>query len=102
MIMVKIGEEERRFDGKPQWVREQLEGRRKEYGKVCVQVRINCVHLNIFLSTPGCAQGPGGYRPPNPGESEILDMWNQLHLNTTNFAAGNLIAFLQRIDHLCN
>jgi len=102
MILVKIGQEERPFDGRPQWIKEQLEGRRREYGNVCVQVRINCDHVNIFLSTPGCAHGPGGYRAPNGEENEILELWNRHRLNTMDFAVGNLIAFLQQVDHLCN
>jgi hypothetical protein len=101
MINVKIGNEERRFDGNPQWVQEQLERRRREVENVGVRISIECGDIHMLLSTPGCPSSGGGGRPPNREESEILALWEKFKLNTSSFAVGNLIAFLKQVVRLC-
>jgi len=99
VIKVKIGESERELnDATPQWINEQINRRRNDGVAVCVRVFINKDNLNIVLSTPTCEGGGGGRRPPNRQESEMLALWEKLHLNNQGFPGGNLIAFLKQIS----
>lgn len=102
MIMVKIGDEERRFDGRPQWIHEQFERRKGVSGAVCVRVSIDCGDIRMLFTTPFCAGGSGGgSRSPTPKETAIFDLWEKHKLNNSNFNSGNLTAFLKQVDHLC-
>jgi hypothetical protein len=99
MITVRIGESERELsDATPEWVNEQITRRKNDGVSVCVRVLINSGSLNLTLSTPTCGGGGGGGRPPNAQESEILSLWEKLHLNTAEFSGGNLVAFLKQLS----
>src|SRR5688572_7600516 len=94
MIRVKIGDEIRQFDGRPQWVREQLEGRQREGRHVCVRVFIKCDGIDVVLSTHGCDTDVGTPRPLRPAEREIFERWAHHRLDSSDFRLGELIAFL--------
>ena len=90
MIKVRIGESERELnDATPQWINEQISRRRKDGANVCVRVLINSGSVNLALSTPTCGEGGGGRRP-NPQESELLSLWEKLHLNTAHCCPINI------------
>jgi hypothetical protein len=101
MINVKIGNEEKTFDGNPQWIQEHLDGRRRDGQNVCVRVSIKCRDVDMLLATPGCGGGAGGGRAPNGQEREIFELWDKFKLNTPNFTSGNLVAFLKQLGHIC-
>ena len=101
MITVKIGSEEREFEGNPQWVHEQLERRRRENGCVCVRVHIHCGVIRMQLASEGCAGGDGPGRRPNEQEQELFDLWRRMQLDTSSFSSGNLVAFLKQIQRIC-
>jgi hypothetical protein len=102
MITVKIGNEERPFDGRPHWIQEQLDGRRKEQQNICVRVFIDCGKIRMSLSTPACLSSEGGgTRAPNDVEREIFELWSSLKLNSEAFTSGNLIAFLKQVARFC-
>lgn len=100
-IKIKIGDEERAFDGDVHWIHEQIDGRRNKGANACVMVTIKCGQIDMILTTPGCAGHGGGGRRPNRDEQQIFDRWNELKLNTMQFTSGNLVAFLKGILNLC-
>lgn len=56
--------------------------------------------VDLLLSTPTCAVGAGAKRPARRGEREILDLWDTRELNTVDFTAGNVVAFLKQLRQL--
>lgn len=101
MIRVRIGQEERELDSAGEnWINQQIARRKSEGEEVCVRVIIKKGNLDLQLATPTCGGGGGG-RPPRPEEREILNLWNESHLDESDFAAGNVVAFLKRLKNLC-
>ena len=101
MITVSIGELEKECDrGIEKWIAEQFKQRRKNGEQICVIVTVKKGDVDVLLSTPGCAGGGVGGRQPNSQEQQILEIWSKLHLNTSEFTQGNLIAFLERVRDL--
>lgn len=97
MVSIRIaGVEHKLDDVDEQWIREQLGRRMKEGQLVCVQVTINTDAMNMTLSTPTCAGGGGG-RAPNATEAEVFALWARHKLNTSEFNAGQLNAFLKQV-----
>lgn len=98
-IRVIIGSSERKInDIEPNWVNEQVNGRKKDGVPICAKVHIQNETVNISLATSDCpCSGGGGGRKPNHQEQEIFDLWNKLHLNEKNFSSGNFIAFLKQV-----
>ncbi len=98
MIRVRIGTADYDLNEVTEsWINEQVNRRRADNVPVCIQVIIRTSSLNVMLSTPGCGGG-GGNRPPNAQENAILQLWDQMHLNNEDFAGGNMIAFLKRVQ----
>ena len=98
MIKVQIGTSgERTLEASPQWINEQINRRRDNDQPICVRVHIDVPPVNIVLATSGCAGGGGGGRTPNQREQHIFDLLSRHRLNQTDFAGGNLIAFLRQI-----
>lgn len=98
MIRVSIaGDEKILSDASPDWITQQIERRRKDGLVVCVAVSIQTAELAMRLSTPECGGGGGG-RAPNAQEARVFALWNQLGLNSTGWAPGNVVAFLKRLD----
>ena len=98
MSTVQIGSETQdlsNFD--ENWVNQQINRRRQDGQNVCVRVSIATSGVNLSLTTPGCGGAGGGGREPNRSEREIVELWNSKKLNSTDFAGGNLIAFLKQI-----
>lgn len=95
MNTIRIGETEKSLsEATESWIVHQIR-QRQEDGPVCVRV---CVHedgVNIILATPGC-NGGGGGRMPNTREQELINKWNSRHLSESDWAIGNLIAFLKQ------
>lgn len=98
MIEVKIDDTKKNLeDINPSWIHEQLERRRSEDEPVCVRVFIDRPQVHIRLSTPDCPSVAGG-RSATPQEQELFDLWEKRNLNDTNFASGNLVAFLRQVS----
>jgi len=74
------------------WLHEQVDNRKKDGKRVCVQVVIDLPQGDISLHTPDCT-GTGG-RPPEDWEEETVDLWKKHKLSSSDFNAGDLIAFL--------
>ena len=51
---------------------------------------------------PGGGQvgGAGGGRQPNRYEKKVFDLWKKLHLHEESFSGGNVIAFLNQVQHI--
>ena len=100
MGTVTIGSDTRPLqDADAQWVTQEINGRRHDRQTVCVRVAIQDPPVNVVLGTPSCG-GVGGGRAPNTEERRILDLWERHHLNTPEFTAGDLVAFLKQLRSL--
>ncbi|HUA67231.1 MAG TPA: hypothetical protein VMA13_01675 [Candidatus Saccharimonadales bacterium] len=101
MSTIQIGESQHNFcDVTESWLHQQV-GRRKDDGQnVCARVMINNGSVNVALSTPECSRSFGVGRKPNEREGEIIRLWDKLHLNSTHWTAGNLVAFVKEARRL--
>ena len=102
MIKIQIGNSgERDLDEAGElWITQQINRRRQEGLSACVRVTIHIDDVNMALATPSCAGVGGGGRYPNTREQRIFDLWAERGLSGTDFAPGNLIAFLKQLDRL--
>jgi hypothetical protein len=80
------------------WINQQINGRRADGYKPCVQVKLKNDHLNMVLSTYTCPKGMGS-RTPNEYERRVFDLWEKQGLNKTDFQGGNIIAFIKQVQH---
>lgn len=98
MISIKIGTDERSLETADEsWINHQINRRRQDGDSPCVRVHIEENGLNVILSTASCPVGNGGGRPPNAKEKEVFDLWDRLHLNSSEFTGGNLVAFVKQL-----
>ncbi len=100
MIRIAIGGEERDYaSADEQWINQQINRRRADGQTVCLRVIIREGDLDMILSTPTCAPGGDGGRPPRPQEKQVFDLWDQRGLNDASFSGGNLVAFLRQLKY---
>lgn len=101
MSTIQIGSNVHSFcDVTESWIQHHV-GERKDAGQnVCVTVNINRGSVNVSLTTPGCPGRTSRGRPPNPDETEIIHLWQQLHLNELHWTVGNLTAFVKQARRL--
>ena len=101
MISIKIGSAEASVQQADEgWVNQQINRRRAEGAVVCVQVNIDEPDVRMALSTPTCARGGGGGRPPNAREQRIFDLWRQRGLDSGEFNGGSVVSFLHQLQRL--
>jgi hypothetical protein len=81
-------------------IAQQVNRRREDGVPICVQVRIEDGELNMVLSSPQCASGGGGGRPPNAREKRVFDLWDKLGLASPSFTGGQVVAFLKQVRKL--
>ena len=99
-VALKIGADEKEWSSVTEgWIRDQTERRRRDGQSVCIQLIVRGGPVDVVLGTPGCGSG-GGIRPAQGVEIKILEIWREMHLNTTDFSAGNVYAALKRIQGL--
>ena len=83
------------------WITEQINRRQADGQNVCVQVSIHTDAVRTVLSTPGCGGGGGGgFRPPNPNEQDVFELWNKRGLSTGGFTGGSVVAFIKQLKKL--
>ena len=101
MITLRIdNREEVLSEINPQWINQQINRRREDGLIPSVIIRIKEPGIDIILATPGSANSYStSSRRPNEKEQRILDLWSRLNLNRTDFSSGNLVAFIQQVDH---
>lgn len=100
-VTIKIGPESRSMrDADESWINKQINGRRKEYGSVCVRVWIVGPDIDIALATADCGDRGGGGRPPRPPEAQVVELWKRLGLDSPSFQGGNVVAFTKQLKHL--
>jgi len=101
MGTVTIGSDSRPLqDADSQWVTQEINGRRRDKQSVCVHVSVQDPPVSVVLGTPTCGGGGGGGRSPNSEERRIFELWERHHLNTPDFTAGDLVAFLKQLRSL--
>jgi hypothetical protein len=100
-VNVQIGTEERALsDANESWIIDQIVRRQRDGASICIVVRIRIAGADLRLVTPGCGSSSGGGRPPNPQEQEIIQLWTERKLNSPEFTAGNVVAFLKQLRRL--
>lgn len=100
MITVKIGDVERTWNKyEADWVNQQIQRRKEAGDDYCVMVSISMGGINFSVFSGNCHLTGGGGRSLSNDEKMVLDLWNRCHLNTTDFTGGNLVAFLQQLEH---
>jgi hypothetical protein len=98
MITVTIGSSRRSIDDVSEsWIADQIARRKADGQTVCVRVEIQTPLVNVTLATPGCAGSGGGGRMPTAAEQRVFELWDKLHLKSSGFAPGNVIAFLKQV-----
>jgi hypothetical protein len=98
MNTIKIGTNERNLgEASEPWISQSINERKADGQNVCIRVSLRTDNVNMVLSTPSCGSGGGGNWEPNAVESEIIEIWKKLGLNTSSFAGGNLVAFVKQI-----
>ncbi len=81
------------------WITEQVNRKRAAAGFVCASVQIDQENVHLTLATPGCTGVTSTSRPPNSQERQLINNWARLHLDTSEFAASELAAFVQPFLH---
>lgn len=98
---IKINEEQRDLeDADPQWISSQINRRRAAGEAVCVRVTIHESGVDLPLATVTCGSGGGGGRPVKPKERDVIDLWNRLNLNSSEFTGGEVVAFIKQLPRL--
>lgn len=96
-VTVQIGTELRSGDDATEsWITDQINRRRRDGAAVCIVVMVKSSGVDVRLTTPACGGGGGG-RAPNLREQEIIELWNERKLNSSDFTGGNLVAFLKQL-----
>ncbi len=100
MISLTIGNSQRRLasrsDIEENWINQQINGRRADGQTVCVRVLIEHGPVNLSLGSAGCPGGGGGGSLGRE-EQRIVDLWLERGLGLTDFAGGNVVAFLHQL-----
>lgn len=101
MVIIQIGTDRHILqslrDVDESWINQQINRRRRDGERVCVQVEIEYSSINMRLATPDCARSGGGGRQANSQERGIFDLWAKHHLNSPDFSGGNLVAFFKQL-----
>jgi hypothetical protein len=102
MNKIIIGSSEKELsDASESWITQQVRERQHAGQIFCVRVILKTGCVDMILATLGCGSGGGGGgRSPNHKEQEIFALWNERHLNQSNWALRNLIAFLKQLKNL--
>ena len=99
--VIKINGDERELqDADAHWINSQINKREAAGETVCVRVTIHESGANLNLATLSCSQGGGGGRRANAKESDIIDRWNRLNLNSNEFSGGDVVAFVNQLPRL--
>ena len=102
-IALRIGGEEKEYASVTEgWIRDQLDRRTRDSQSLCVQLLIKGPSVDLLFSSPGCGSSGGGSRQLTPGERRALEIWTDMHMNTTSFTHGNVFAMLRRVHQALN
>jgi len=103
MLTIRISDSSRDFEDTrvidEGWINQQINQRRRDGVRTCVRISIrnDIPDVNMTLASGGCASSGGGGRPPNPYESRIFDLWDEMALHKPDFQGGSVIAFLKQL-----
>lgn len=99
---IKIGPSERHLgEATPPWIREKYMQEAGLHGSVCVIVRLQAPNFRMTLATPGCRLAGGGNgQKPREREQAILELWDRMNLNCSDFTHGNIVAFLNQLKRI--
>lgn len=98
MSKISIGNDERDLsDADPQWITQEINGRRKDDLPVCIVIQINESGVDLTFVTPPSARGVGRQRQYSQRELAVIDLWEKLQLNSTPLDPGKVVAFVKRV-----
>lgn len=99
MTTVTIAGEQKDLEGVTErWINETINRAKRQGLPVCVRVEVHENGLGLNLTTPGCQGVAGGGRAPTRAERQVIDIWKQQGLNSSDFRGGNLVAFLKQLQ----
>lgn len=97
-IRVIIGMSERENSQiKPSWITEQINRIRRDGSPVCAKVIVKDTDIDLSFATSGCSGLAAGRRTLTAAENRVVDLWRKRHLSDSDFAPGNLVAFLKQL-----
>lgn len=100
MVTIRIGNESRKLEeADPQWINQQISGRRRAGEDPCVSVHIDEPGVRMTLMTPNCRSG-GGRWTPNREENAAHELWKKFDLHIGTFDGGQIVAFLMQLSQL--
>jgi len=96
MISVWINGQQR--DGIDEgWIGRTIQSARRKGEAVCARVSVKGDGLDLAVTAGNCPSTPGG-RQPNPRERLISEQWDACGLPAGDFAPGQLIQCLKRLE----
>lgn len=81
------------------WITEKVNRMRASAGYASASVQIDQAHIHLTFATPGAGEVPASARPLTTQERQLMNTWAKLHLDTNNFAASELAAFVRPFIH---
>lgn len=100
MIKIEIAGQERLYHQiDDEWIRSQIQNRRKDGREVCVRVYVEYGNIYMMLSTPGCqSTGRRSKRQYRECEKPLSEKWEEMGLRRPDYSPGALIKFLKYIE----
>lgn len=100
MVTVTIAGEQRDLEEvSERWINRSTNRAKSQNLPVCVRVEVHDNGLSLNLTTPSCNSGGGGGRPPNHAEKQVISLWRQQGLDSSDFRGGNVLAFLKQLQN---
>lgn len=81
------------------WITDRVNRMRSSIGYAAASVQIDQAHIHLTFATPGAGDVPPSVRPLTTQERQLMNTWARLHLDTNNFAASELAAFVRPFIH---
>lgn len=105
MIQITINGDQRELvPSQLGWATNTVKRLKREGLAVAIRIEISCDGLNMTLFSadyPRSSGVGGGGRMPNPDECMWFARWNELGLNSADFASGQLTRFLTALLKTC-
>jgi hypothetical protein len=82
------------------WIVNQIERRKRDNGRVCVQIVIQQGGMDLRLMSADCPRGNAAGRQATDHEQEVFDLWNKFGLKDQGIEGGHVVAFLNQLNRI--